>query len=163
SYRQFLVQVNGCDRLSLSYGGLLRADQVRWFREDNRDWIEAYSGSGQPDISEEEHRVYGPEQRSYLFRRAYLPHLLQIGEVYDGSVYLLNPLVRDASGEWEAWNFCNSYPGALRKPSFLAMVEEARSHMLREAHLASLPIDEARVFAEALPVLRRAIEEEGLA
>jgi hypothetical protein len=162
SYRSFLLQVDGCDRLGLSYGGLLRAEQVRWFREDNLDWITAYSRADLPDISEEEHRVSGPEQDPARFRHAYLPHLLQIGDVYDSAVYLLNPLVRDGSGEWEAWCFSDSHPGAYREPSFLALIEEARDGMLSAVRLRSLPVDEDRVLAEALPALRRSIEEDGL-
>ena len=124
SYRLFLLEINGCDRLGLSHGGLLRADQVKWFRDENQDWIDAYLNSEGDDVAVQDHLVYGPKQLPYLFRRAFLPALLQIGNVFDGAVYLLNPCVKEEeSGEWEAWDFATWYAGTYRRPSFLALAE----------------------------------------
>ncbi len=160
SYRSFLLQVDGCDRFGLGLGGLLRVVQVKWFREDNGDWISAYTEGDQADPLEEEHRRYGPDQESFRFRRAYLFHLLQIGDVYDGSVYLLNPLVQDGSGEWEAWSFANSYPGAFREPSFLALSEKTWDKLQREVQLRTLPLHEDRIISDAVRDLRRSIDED---
>jgi|GEM_PF-4996371 len=159
SYRSFLLQVDGCDRLGLGFGGLLRAREVRWFREDNSDWISAYLEDDRIDLCEEEHRIYGPDQKSFRFRRAYLPGLLQIGDVYDGSVYLLNPLVRDESSEWEAWSFTNSYPGAFREPSFLVLVEKTWNKLKQEVHLGEISLNEDRLISNAVRDLQRSIDE----
>ena len=130
SYRLFLLQVNGCERLGLAHGGLWRVEQLKWFREDNQAWIDAYMKDDGDEVSADDHLVYGSGQFSYQFRRAYLPELLQIGEVFDGSVHLLNPCVKEAaSGEWEAWDFANWYPGAYRIRTFLDMVEEKASQL----------------------------------
>lgn len=159
SYRSFLLKVNGCARLGLSLGGLLPADRVDWFRSKYEDWVDAYDDAAFDDVSEEAHKVYGPDQDPARFRRAYLRDCLQIGEVFDGSVYLLNPNVRDVRGEWEAWSLANDYPGVVRRPSFQEMVEHAWAEMRREARVGSLVIDEDRIVSESIPVLRREIVE----
>lgn len=49
--------------------------------------------------------------------------MLQISKVYDGDVVLLNSQVI-VDGEWEAWIFSNSTPGAYRYTSFSNMLKE---------------------------------------
>ncbi len=160
SHRSFLLKVNGCARLGLSLGGLLSADRVDWFRAENGDWISAYLDNPLDDVSQEAHRVYGPDQDPARFRRAYLPDCLQIGDVFDGSVYLLNPKVRDVRGEWEAWNLANSYPGVVRWPSFQAMVEHEWAEIRRASRAGSLAIDADRILSEAIAALRREIAKD---
>jgi hypothetical protein len=154
SYREFVLAVNGCAKLGMALGGLLPVTQIRWFREQHEDWIRAYiePASDLDDVTKEEHVANAND--SSLFRRAYLPELLQIGDVYDGSVYLLNPMVTTLAGEWEAWSFANWYPGAYRKPSFRDLVLSEHEHLTREVHLRSIPVDESQVMNKAIPFLR---------
>ncbi len=154
SYRQFLLDVNGCPKLGIAFGGLLPVDQVQWFAESEPQWVEAYMAPAGDlaDISEEDHVALADD--CVRFRRAYLPHLLKIGESYDGSVYLLNPLVKTASGEWEAWSFANWFPGATRARSFEELVRSEHRAVLNEVHLRSIQVDEDAILAKAIPILR---------
>lgn len=157
SYRAFALGANGCPKLGLAHGGLLPVAQIDWFRKQHADWILAYTAPAADldDITEEEHLVNADD--SVRFRRAYLPNLLQIGDVYDGSVYLLNPMVITANGEWEAWSFANWYPGACRKPSFRDLVLSSHANLAHEVHLRSIKVDESRIMNRALPLLREQI------
>jgi hypothetical protein len=164
SYRQFLLEINGCPILDLAHGGLLPADRVGWLRDLSWNLLTSFCEplDELEDISEDEHLCYGTEQDCGCFRRAYVPDLLQIGDEHDGSVYLLNPQVVDSDGEWEAWSFAHWYPGAVRYPSFEALVTEAYEQVLREVHLTSLQVDGEAIIRTAVPELRRAMDVEGL-
>ena len=164
SYRQFLLEVNGCAMLDLAHGGLLPADRIGWLRDLSWNLLTSFCEplAELEDISEDEHLCYGREQDCGRFRRAYVADLLQIGDEYDGSVYLLNPRVVDSSGEWEAWSFAHWYPGVCRHPSFEGLVTKAREAVLREVHLSSLQVDGEAIVNTALPELRRAMNVEGL-
>ncbi len=153
SYRFFLRSVNGCTHLGVNRGGLLPVEKVNWFRTAYSAWIDAYTDNASQDISEQDHRVYGSHQDSTRFRQAYLPYLLQIGEVSAGTVYLLNPEVTDACGEWEAWDFCNHYPGASREPSFPLLLRDIRDRLWREVRICSATFDEGHIIAQALSEL----------
>ena len=154
SYRSFLREMDGCPQLGLNHGGLLPVAKVDWFRVNNTEWISAYTREDLDDLSEEDHRIYGPEQDTTRFRVAYLEELLQIGEVYAGTVYLLNPRVVDAAGEWEAWDFCDHSPGAVREPSLARLLESIRDDLRRYVRMAHAEFDEGRIIAESVAELR---------
>jgi hypothetical protein len=120
SYRAFLKVSNGWRFPSISIFDLQPAAKVAWFREQNQDWIDAYTGpsAGLPPVSDKEHLVYGAKQDCVNFRAEYLQTALQVSEVGDSAVVLLNPKVVTAEGEWETWFFANWLPGALRYRSF---------------------------------------------
>jgi hypothetical protein len=89
---------------------------VDWFRTSHQDtidiWVEAVGAlADAPDRFEQ-----------------YLPTALQVSAVeHAGSaVYLLNPRVVAADGEWEAFYFAHWVPGADRYPSFGALMEAER-------------------------------------
>ena len=156
SYRQFLRSVNGCQKLGIAFGGLLSVEEVDWFANSHPRWVETWMKlDDMEDFSEADHLTLADD--SVRFRRAYLPHLLQIGEAYDNSVYLLNPLVISAAGEWEAWEFASWFPGAKRKPSFEELVTSEHNVVLREVRLRSLQVDPESILAKAIPVLREQI------
>ncbi|MEQ8226028.1 MAG: hypothetical protein ABRQ37_27190, partial [Candidatus Eremiobacterota bacterium] len=46
-----------------------------------------------------------------------------ISEEVDSAIYLLNPHVVTSDGEWEAWFFGYTLPGAIRYRSFREMME----------------------------------------
>ena len=124
SYKSFLLTSDGFAELGALWGPLLPAADVNWFRNVEADWIRIWTEtSTDPDLSVEEHLVYGEEQDSVVFRRAYLQATLQIGDDSDGAVFLLNPEVQTADGEWEAWIFANWFPGAHRYPTFGDLME----------------------------------------
>lgn len=157
SYRDFLLISNGCGKLHQAHGGLLRVEQIGWFRDLEPDWVRTWTQDTGPDISEEEH-LQKADNPPYL-RRAYLPELLQIGESYDGAVYLLNPCVRAADGEWEAWNFANWFPGAMRYPSFRELLEDAADSLNRTVYLETVELNENELMEAALTRIRELIED----
>jgi len=57
---------------------------------------------------------------------------LTISEPGDSAIFLLNPEVVDANGEWEAWFFANWYPGAARYRSFWDLMQEELKSLVRE-------------------------------
>lgn len=122
SYRHFLL--NPKDR---AWPGDLRMhepEQVDWFKAENQDWIDAWTegaAEGGP-ISDKDYFVYGLRQDCCHMRSEYLPKVLQISTAEDGRVLLINPVIVDAKGEWEAWDFSNYYPGAKRYRTFSQMV-----------------------------------------
>lgn len=133
SYRAFLQVSNGWRHLGHFHWKLWSADEIDWFRVRNQQWIDAYQepAEGYDEVSEAEHRVYGPDQRDVDFRLAYLDSLLEVSERGDGVILLLNPEIVFEDGEWEAWDFGTWYPGAHRFQSFWDLMQELRSSFIR--------------------------------
>lgn len=65
-------------------------------------------------------------------RTEYLPSLLDISPLgdYDSAIYLLNPRVVTAEGEWEAWFLATWLPGAARYRSFWDMMQAEHQRFL---------------------------------
>jgi hypothetical protein len=110
SYRSFLQASDGFIQPNVLVPRLLAAREVDWFRTRHQDTIDIwadYSG--------------GFEQ--------YLPTALQVSAVEHAgtAVYLLNPKVVSADGEWEAFYFAHWVPGVDRYPSFRALMEAERA------------------------------------
>lgn len=74
-------------------------------------------------MTDDEYLVYGDEQVSAAFRRAYLQTALEISLEQDGAILLLNPRVVTDDGEWEAWFFADWNPGARRYRSFQELMQ----------------------------------------
>jgi hypothetical protein len=156
SYRAFLELTNGWDLVDSLFGRLLAAADVRWFREEHLEWIEAFVSTvpEEQDDSEEDHRLSQAEKNEPKFRRRYMYDLLLISEPYDGGVFLLNPKVVDEEGEWEAWAFANWYPGARRHRSFAALLDDLRESLRRDMRVERMPVDPDGIVKRALPELR---------
>jgi hypothetical protein len=112
SYRRFLAVTNGWRHTGTFIDRLWPAEEIAWFRERNQDWIDAYTVPARGD----EH-----EPASFA---AGLRAALEVSDVGDAAIYLLNPLVVGADGEWEAWFFANWVPGERRYPSFRALMQD---------------------------------------
>lgn len=125
SFRSFLLHSNGFQiaRPAL-HAELLPTDEIDWFRDTERKWVEIWTEEPDEDVSDDDYRVYGADLDEGVPRRSYLWDVLQISAVDNSSVWLLNPSVRTADGEWECWEFSNSIPGALRWPSFVEMISD---------------------------------------
>lgn len=129
SYRSFLHTSNGWRTAGAFVYDLLPAAEVTWFRDNHRDWLDAWEAGareyGEPiPVSDEEYFVYGPEQNSCKFRDEYWRETLAISGIGDSAIYLLNPLVVTPEGEWEAWCFANWYPGAHRHRTFWDLMQD---------------------------------------
>ncbi|WP_329450816.1 hypothetical protein OG894_12620 [Streptomyces sp. NBC_01724] len=86
-------------------------------------WSEA-DGAG-ARVADEEYFVYGEAQAPFLLRPEYVPHTLKISHTPEATeVYLLNPCVVTADGEWEAWFVAHWLPGAVRYQSFWDLMND---------------------------------------
>ncbi|MEV4799331.1 SMI1/KNR4 family protein [Nonomuraea sp. NPDC049421] len=124
SYRRFLLFADG-------YGDpddehcLRSAATVGWLR-DLESWFVDYclpEDHTPRSVPDELYFVYGEGQDCIHIREEYLPDLLLVGHWDDGWV-LLNPRVRTAEGEWEAWFHAPWLPGANRYRTFLDLMED---------------------------------------
>ncbi|MBE9114806.1 SMI1/KNR4 family protein [Lusitaniella coriacea LEGE 07157] len=122
SYRNFLLYSNGWTVANM-YQKLFGTQEVDWFNTLNQEWVEAWTGIEEDEISDEKYFQYGEHQDCVYMRSRYLETALQISTDEDGYVYLLNPMVVDERGEWEAWDFGNKHPGAYRYRSFWEMMQ----------------------------------------
>lgn len=140
SYRDFLLMTNGWRNCGPFIYNLWPCAEVRWFRERNQPWIDAYVNPQLPPgmklreprpLTNEEHLNYGDDQDSCRFPTEYLKTALEISDVGDAAILLLNPKIVTASGEWEAWFFANWNPGAHRYRSFVELMQGEHKSFLR--------------------------------
>jgi hypothetical protein len=100
-------------RLPPSYSEFLwPVEEIDWFRVRNAEWIEAYA------VVDEALSDRGGVSFTDELRQA-----LEITHDGDSAVYLLNPRVVSADGEWEAWVFATWSTEVERFPSFAAMMQ----------------------------------------
>lgn len=136
SYRIFLSVTNGWRRTAHRMERLWSTEEVEWFRVRHQEWIDIWTEetADAPPISDERYFVYGDQQDTVYMRTEYLPSLLDISPLgdYDSAIYLLNPCVVTAEGEWEAWFMANWLPGAARYRSFWEMMRHEQEVFLQE-------------------------------
>jgi hypothetical protein len=106
---------------------ILPIEKMDWFKNEYQEWIDAYSGLGL--VADKDYFVYGQQQDSVKFRWEYLKTALIITSETQGGVYLLNPSIQFDNGEWEAWQFTNWMPGAIRYQSFWHLLNAEREMM----------------------------------
>jgi hypothetical protein len=115
SYSEFLKATNGLrqpfDYVAACGGDFWPVADIGWFSARNAEWIEAYG------VLDEALEATGVT--SFVDE---LRGTLELSHDGDAAVYLLNPRVLTADGEWEAWFFSNWSPGATRFPSFAEMM-----------------------------------------
>ncbi|MGI5136585.1 MULTISPECIES: SMI1/KNR4 family protein [unclassified Streptomyces] len=128
SYRQFLLTSDGWLNTTSDIERILSAHEVGWTRDLDPDlvtvWIEAYGAAG-ARVADEEYFIYGEAQDPVSIRPEYVPHTLKISHTPEATeVYLLNPCVVTAEGEWEAWFVAHWLPGAVRYQSFWDLMND---------------------------------------
>ena len=99
------------------------AEHIEWLRRASpafiAAWMDGARSCGSPRaVPDERYFVYGEAQDAVAIRDEYLQDALQISAWGDAAVYLLNPRVVTAAGEWEAWFFATWIPGAHRYRTF---------------------------------------------
>ena len=147
SYREFLLYTDG------AYGDLLGVRSVRWGDESTLEGqgigflpVSALSPRTEPTpffdegdvrldgsilmsyrapMSEWQYLDHAHPQDSVRFKDGHCRHVLTISSNIDGYQVLLNPLVRQPDGEWEAWDLGAKYPGVNRFRSFRDLLEYA--------------------------------------
>jgi hypothetical protein len=140
SYREFLKVTNGWRTTgNCCVQQWWSTEDIGWhyprhpYEADG--WMEGEQRSGGP-ILDEVYFVYGKTQQP-MIRAQYLKAALEISNVDEGSVYLLNPEVVNADGEWEAWFYAYWMAGAQRYRTFWDLMQgEYAKFKWWEAHEA---------------------------
>lgn len=143
SYREFLKVSNGWRQTTPFIHKLWSTEEIEWFSRKRPDWIDSFVKRYEddyidilepqlrtPSISDEEYFVYGDAQDCSNLRVEYLQTALEISDIGDSAIYLLNPQIITADGEWEAWFFCDWLPGADRYRSFREMMQAEYENFL---------------------------------
>lgn len=121
SYKRFLLCTNGYTSFMLPGQNLLPVETIDWLSSENQEFIDDWQEDVR--VPDEEYYIYGAEQDPIAFRPEYLQNSLQISDFLDSGVYLLNPNIKSADGEWEAWHIAYWMVGAARYPSFYELIE----------------------------------------
>ncbi|MFD4863366.1 SMI1/KNR4 family protein [Streptomyces atratus] len=128
SYRQFLLTSNGWLNTTHAIDRILPLQEVGWARDLDPELITGWTGGPTETasrVSDEEYFVYGEAQDPTSLRPEYLPHTLMISHTPNATdVYLLNPCVVTADGEWEAWYLAHWLPGVVRYRSFWDLMND---------------------------------------
>ncbi|MCF4970538.1 SMI1/KNR4 family protein [Nostoc sp. CMAA1605] len=131
SYKNFLLYSNGWVILN-EYCTLLGTKDVDWFYTLNQEWVDVWHGIERDEVDDETYFLYGRHQDPCHIRTRYMKTALQISTDEDGYVYLLNPMVIDEQGEWEAWDFGNKIAGAYRYRTFWDMMQAVYKRSFRD-------------------------------
>ena len=147
SYRAFLAHSNGAAAFPgwgvVNHGptpedqtGLLPAAEVGWLRDVDRGMVGGIDAFPiDEEIGSARHLSFDSmgSERDYLYpvgtndpvdaKGGHLRYVLAITVNVDGYMTMLDPLVVDADGEWEAWDYGVKLPGAVRHASFAALLE----------------------------------------
>lgn len=121
SYKDFLKTTNGFRQISLFSGNLYSVDTIDWLKNTDKDFIDLFDESDDLLILDSEYFDYSDSQCSDKFRVKYLKNSIKISDWTDGSIILLNPLVKK-DDECEAWIYANWMAGAKRYKSFADLI-----------------------------------------
>ncbi len=123
SYRSFLAASNGFLQPDLIIPRLRSAAEIGWYGELEPESVAIWAEFAEPD---------DPVGR--------LATCLQVSdtELVGDAVYLLDPTRPAQDGEWEAYFFASWVPGVERYPSFLALMEAKRDHLVNPPDMADL-------------------------
>lgn len=125
SYRQFLLTSDGWLDTASGIERILPVREVGWTRDLDPELVAVWGEAGGARVEDEEYFVYGDAQDPVSMRPEYVPHTLKISHTVDATeVYLLNPCVVTADGEWEAWFVAHWLPGAVRYQSFWDLMND---------------------------------------
>jgi hypothetical protein len=170
SYRAFLAFSNGAWAKPGGPGllvtsedrpeaGMLTAAQVGWLIDKDPDFVEIWTDAARTEwddqLSDEDYFDYQREQDPAEMRVAALPHLLMVSCFDWGSAVFLNPRAVTAGGEWEAWSFDNTNPGAYRYASFADLLRAELVNLARWA--AEEAEGAARAVNEDVPAIEAAL------
>jgi hypothetical protein len=114
SYRAFLRVSNGWRATSPFISRLWSTEEVEWLAVRNQGLID----------------VYAEYPADEMWESRYLRTALEVSDWGDAAIYLLNPWVVRADGEWEAAFFANWDPEARPFGSFQEMMEAQHATFL---------------------------------
>jgi HEAT repeat protein len=114
--------------------GLLDAAHVGWLRDDDTITYEIWGFAADVlavsvahplfdrRVPEAEYLDHARESDPMNAKLGHLRYALQVSGNVNNNIVMLNPLVVDAAGEWEAWDFGVSILGPNRHRSFLELL-----------------------------------------
>lgn len=123
SYRSFLAVSNGFLQPDLIVPRLRSADEIGWYGDIAPESVAIWAEFAEPDDAIG--RLAGCLQVSDV-------------ELVGDAVYLLDPTGHAEDGEWDAYFFASWVPGVERYPSFHALMEGKRDHLVNPPGLEDL-------------------------
>jgi hypothetical protein len=133
SYKAFLRVSNGWLTIS---SRILPVEEIAWLRDKSPDWVQQWGDESIDDPAEavRDHGIYGKQQDTTRYRRAYVKECLQLSSPLAESncVFLLNPALVFETGESEAWFLAAWLPGAHRFKLFHELMEWMKATDLNE-------------------------------
>jgi hypothetical protein len=144
SYREFLTFTNGWRDTGYFIPAIWSTKEAEWLAVRDQYVIDVWTKGAEdvPPIPDEEYLDYGEEMADETaFRAEYLQTALEISdrERAGTAIYLLNPQIVTATGEWEAWFFAHWIPGATRYRSFWEMMQHEHKSFLQLREDAGKP------------------------
>jgi SMI1 / KNR4 family (SUKH-1) len=140
SYRAFLKASNGFQQPGMFVPRLLTVDEIEWFRVKSLDTIDMWKSNGLEDLT----------------------NALAISP-FDEDVYLLNPQVVTADGEWEALDFSPGQASCDHYPSFWELMQAKRKTFLNVMESIAngiKPDDDLQIIVARFPDLIKYIDRE---
>ena len=142
--------------------GFLDASRVGWFRDREPSYVDIWGYTDHGGLVEDtpphyaftcfvpeaEYLDHARTQDPIEAKAGHVRYALQISGDVDGYTILLNPLVVDPSGEWEAWDFGSKLPGAMRYPSFAALIEADLARKGEEERHSAAALESSRATFE---------------
>jgi hypothetical protein len=98
-------------------------DRISRLKHADAELVKIWTKDPLPTPTDREYFKYGKDQDPMVMRTEYMPELICLTPVVDGGALLLNPAVKFASGEMEAWDFSVKRLGARRFESLGQMLE----------------------------------------
>ena len=125
SYLSLLKLTNGLVVIGMDAfdGNLLPSNKVTYFKDSYPNLYDI-DVKYKPYASDGEYFVYGKKQNTALTRWNYFDSAIVISSFADSALYILNPMIVDADGEWEAWIYSPSR-GIVRYRSFIDLIRAA--------------------------------------
>jgi len=125
SYLSLLKVTNGLVVIGMDAfdGKLLASDKVAYFKDLYPDLYKIEIENKKYN-SDSEYFVYGKGQNTLLTRWNYFDTAIVISSFADSALYMLNPKVVDANGEWEAW-ILSPEQGLIRYRTFTDLLRAA--------------------------------------
>lgn len=101
---------------------LLPCDRLEWLRICLPAVADAWGAPDGVAIADEDYLVYGVGQVIGAIRTEHVHSTLLVSEPNASDLYLLNPVIRTADGEWEAWEMMPKAAGVRRHMSFFDLL-----------------------------------------
>lgn len=122
SYRSFLSISDGWSTTGWNSISLLPCRKIGWLEQIDRDLVRIWGDTGFELVGKtSEEAQLQPQIDEASFGRTLV---ISTQDWANQDYFLLNPWIQNEAGEWQALHFSSEFPGVIRYPSFLKLLEE---------------------------------------